>query len=476
MRKKNKFEPIIIPGLEITDAAAEGKAIARHDNLVIFLTNAVPGDVADVQIFKKKKNYSEGKAIRFSKLSEKRCEPFCSHFGMCGGCKWQHMQYKFQLEYKQKQVSDSFERIAKAHVQEIQPIIPSTKQQQYRNKLEFTFSDYRWLTDEDMQSVDKNQMNMNGLGFHIAQHFDRVLDIETCYLQAEPMNALRNEVKKFCLEHSFTFYNPRKHEGFMRNMLVRNTSLGEWMVIVVFGENHETQQQSLLNHIKECFPMIDSLMYVVNTKMNDTISDLPIELYHGKDFITEQLENLKFRIGPVSFFQTNSMQALTMYNLVKEFAQISKNDVVYDLYTGTGTIANFVASDAKKVVGVEYIPSAVEDAKLNSVLNHIENTQFYSGDLAKIFTDEFIAANEKPSVIITDPPRSGMHPLVVEQLLKIEPQRIVYVSCNPATQARDCALLAEKYVMKKIQPIDMFPHTHHVENICLMELKEFPKE
>ena len=471
MRRKRPFERIVISNIEITEAAAEGKALARHDNMVIFVDNAVPGDVCDVQVTRNKKSFMEGKAIHFHKLSDKRTPPFCEHFGLCGGCKWQHMQYKHQLFYKQKQVSDNFERIAKVEMPGINPIIASEYETHYRNKLEFTFSDYRWLTHEDMRSPERDSMNMNALGFHIARHFDRVLDINNCYLQDEPCNLLRNSVKDFCLQKGFTFHNPRRHTGFLRNLLIRNTTLNETMAIMVFGEEHEEHQKQVLDHILQTYPALTSLMYVVNTKMNDIISDLDIQCYHGQDYITEQLGDLQFRIGPVSFFQTNSRQALRMYNIVKDFAQITPDKIVYDLYTGTGTIATFIAREAKKVVGIEYVAAAVDDAHINAALNHITNITFVAGDMAKILTDDFMALHGKPDIIITDPPRNGMHAAVVEQILKASPERIVYVSCNPATQARDVALLGEQYAIKAIQPLDMFPHTHHVENIVLLERK-----
>jgi 23S rRNA (uracil1939-C5)-methyltransferase len=469
MRRKKPFERITLENIEITEAAAEGKALASYENMVIFVSNAVPGDICDIQVTRNKKSFMEGRAIAFHKLSDKRAKPFCEHFGLCGGCKWQHMQYEHQLFYKQKQVVDNFERIAKVEIPKINDIIASEFQTEYRNKLEYTFSDYRWLTEEDMKSPDRESMNMNALGFHIAQHFDRVLDLNKCYLQAEPSNLIRNSVKAFAIEQGFTFYNPRRHTGFLRNLLFRNTTLGETMSIVVFGEPNEEHQKQVLDHILQTYPSLTSLMYVVNTKLNDTISDLEILLYKGQDFITEQLGELKFRIGPVSFFQTNSRQALKMYDLVKEFAQIDSDDVVYDLYTGTGTIANYLARQAKQVIGIEYVASAVEDAKINSELNGITNTTFVAGDMAKILNPDFFGLHGKPDIIITDPPRNGMHPDVVEQILQASPRLVVYVSCNPATQARDIALMGEQYKVMAIQPLDMFPHTHHVENIVLLE-------
>jgi len=471
MRKKQRTERIVLNEIEITDAGSEGKAIARHENKVIFVVNAVPGDIADVQITRNKKDFMEGKAINFHKLSDKRAEPFCEHFGLCGGCKWQHMQYQYQLFYKQKQVVDNFTRIGKVEMPEINSILASERETCYRNKLEYTFSDYRWLTHEDMKPENREKMNMNALGFHIAQHFDRVLDITKCYLQDEPSNLIRNAVKDFCIEQGLTFYNPRHHTGYMRNLLVRNTTLDETMVIVVFGEDEPENQKLVLDHILKVYPALTSLVYVINTKHNDIISDLEIQCYYGNPYITEQLGELKFRVGPVSFFQTNSRQAKKMYDIVKQFARITPDKTVYDLYTGTGSIANYVAADAKKVVGIEYVPAAVEDARINSVLNDITNTEFVAGDMAKILNADFMTEHGRPDIIITDPPRNGMHPDVVEQLLLAAPERIVYVSCNPATQARDLALISELYKLTAVQPLDMFPHTHHVENITLLEKK-----
>jgi len=469
---KKNFAPQIIQEVEITDAGAEGKAIGRADNKVVFVDNAVPGDVADILIHRKKKSFMEGKAVAFQHLSEKRTTPFCPHFGVCGGCKWQHMHYEHQLFYKQKQVADNFTRIGHIEIPEIMPIIASPLQTHYRNKLEYTFSDYRWLTDEDMKSQSRSTMNMNALGFHIPRHFDRVLDIESCFLQDEPGNMIRNSLRQFCVLQGYTFYNPRTHSGFLRNIIIRNTTLGEWMVIMVFGEEDDANQKRVLDHILETFPTLTSLMYVVNTKHNDTISDLDIQTYKGLPYITERLGALNFRIGPVSFFQTNSYQAVQMYKLVKEFSADYQGKTIYDLYTGTGTIANFISQGAEKIVGIEYIPSAIEDAKINSALNNINNTCFVAGDIAKTLNDDFVSQYGAPDIIISDPPRSGMHPGVVGQIIKIRPERIVYVSCNPATQARDIAMLVNAYKIDAIQPLDMFPHTHHVENVVLLIKKD----
>lgn len=473
MRKgKKNFTPQTLQEVEIIDAGAEGKAVGRKDNMVVFVANAVPGDIADIMIIRKKKSFLEGKAVSFLKYSDKRTDPFCKHFGTCGGCKWQNMAYEHQLYYKQKQVADNFIRIAHLEIPVISPIIASPQQTLYRNKLEYTFSDYRWLTDEGMKAENKDRFNMNALGFHIAQHFDRVLDIEHCGLQAEPTNLIRNKLKDFCIAQGYSFYNPRRHTGFLRNIIIRNTVHGETMVIMVFGEERKEDQKKVLEKILDIHPSLTSLMYVVNTKHNDTVSDLDIQLYYGSPYITEKLGALIFRIGPVSFFQTNSRQALQMYNKIKEFAGDTSGKTIYDLYTGTGTIANFIAEGAHKVVGIEYIPSAIADAKINSELNRIGNTCFIAGDIAKTLTSEFTLQYGKPDIVITDPPRSGMHPAVVEQLASIRPERIVYVSCNPATQARDISMLANQYTIKAIQPFDMFPHTHHVENITLLELRK----
>jgi len=469
-RTKKNYTPQVLQAVEISDAGAEGKAIGKTENLVIFVDDAIPGDIVDIQLTRKKKSFAEGKAIHFHHLSDKRTEPFCKHFGMCGGCKWQHMKYEHQLLSKQKQIADNFTRIAHITIPEIRPILASPLQTAYRNKLEYTFSDYRWLTEEDMQSDSRDTINMNALGFHIPRHFDRVLDIETCYLQDEPTNLIRNRLKEFCITNGLTFYNPRRHTGFLRNLLIRNSTLGETMAIVVFGEENEKNQNKVLDYVLEVFPALTSLMYVVNTKNNDIINDLEIQCYRGKPYIEEVLGRLRFRIGPVSFFQTNSRQALNMYNIIREFAGDTRGKTIYDLYTGTGTIANFVASEALKVIGIEYIESAIDDAKINSEINNIGNTCFIAGDIAKTLNTEFVEQHGKPGIIITDPPRSGMHPAVVDQILQIKPERIVYVSCNPATQARDLSSLCTQYQLKAIQPVDMFPHTHHVENVVLLEL------
>ncbi|MEO8150847.1 MAG: 23S rRNA (uracil(1939)-C(5))-methyltransferase RlmD [Bacteroidia bacterium] len=459
----------VIENLQVIDIADEGRAVAKHEQMVVFIDAAVPGDVADVEIYKQKKSYAEGRIIKLVKPSEHRTEPFCSHFGVCGGCKWQYMDYKMQLHYKQKQVSEAMKRIAKIENPVLSPIIGSVNETFYRNKLEFTFSNKRWLTVDDMKK-GVNDLEP-ALGYHIPGRYDKVLPIEKCYLQDDLSNQIRNFVFQYCMKNNFTFFDLKKQEGMMRNMIIRNTTLGEWMVIMIFKEDDKGKRESLLNALKENFPQITSLMYNINQKRNDSIYDLDFTLHSGKPFITEQMEDLKFRIGPKSFFQTNSIQALELYKVARDYAQLTGEEIVYDLYTGTGTIANFVARNASKVVGVEYVAEAIEDAKINSQENNISNTSFYAGDMKDMLTTSFYETNGYPDVIITDPPRAGMHEKVVAMLNQSNAKRIVYVSCNAATQARDLALMAEKYVVTKIQPVDMFPHTHHVENVVLLELK-----
>jgi len=462
----------------ILDAGAEGKAVARVNEMVIFVPFVVPGDIVDIQVVSKRKSYSEGRAVKFHTFSELRVEPFCSHFGTCGGCRWQNMSYKQQLTYKQKQVFDHFTRIGKFEFPEIQPIFPSELETGYRNKLEFTFSDRRWLDAVDM-ALPADERQVKALGFHIPQLFDRVLDIEHCYHQPEPSNEIRLAIRDFTIKKNWAFYNPRNHEGFMRNVILRNTLAGEWMVIVVFAYEANEEISDMMNFLQQTFPQITSLMYVINTKHNDVITDQEILLWNGLPYITETMpspiqsnEPLSFRIGPVSFYQTNPLQAYNLYKTTFDFADFKGNELVYDLYCGTGTITNFVAPYVKKAVGVEYVEKAIEDAHINSQLNRIKNTVFYAGDLAKVLTPDFVIQNGKPDIIITDPPRSGMHEDVIKQLLQIEPSKIIYVSCNPATQARDISLMIEKYKVQKIQPVDMFPHTHHVENVVLLTLRD----
>ena len=453
----------------ITDVAAEGKAIARVNDLVIFVPFVAPGDVVDIQLTRKKNSYAEGKAIRFHEYSDKRAEPFCEHFGVCGGCKWQHLRYEEQLRYKQKQVYDNLARIGKVEIEEKLPILGSEHTTFYRNKLEFTFSDKRWLTEEKVQSGDSfNQMN--ALGFHIPGMFDKVLDIRKCWLQDDISNRIRLAVKEYCLSHEgYPFFDLRNQEGLMRNLMIRTASTGDLMVVVIFFREDERRREALLSYIAERFPEITSLMYVINGKCNDTIMDQEVIVFKGKDHIIEEMEGLRFKVGPKSFFQTNSEQAYNLYKVAREFAGLTGNELVYDLYTGTGTIANFIARQAKRVIGIEYVPEAIEDAKVNAALNHIENTLFFAGDMKDILTKDFIDAHGRPDVIITDPPRAGMHDDVIRTILAAEPRRIVYVSCNPATQARDLSALSERYAVRKARPVDMFPHTHHVENVTLLE-------
>ena len=467
-RKKADYP--LLEGLEITTLAAEGKAMGRWNEQVVFVPMTVPGDVVDVQIRTKRRRYMEGYVVRYVRRSPLRVEPFCEHFGVCGGCKWQNLPYDEQLRFKREQVRDQLTRIGKVELPEIAPCLGSARTQFYRNKLEFTFADRRWLTYEEVASGAELDASP-AVGFHIPGMFDKVLDIHRCWLQPEPSNAIRLEAKRFCVEHGYTFHNAREHSGLMRNMIIRTASTGEVMVIVVFGQEDMPRIEALLDHLAAAFPAITSLFYVVNTKWNDSLADLTPVLYRGKDHIIEEMEGLQFKVGPKSFYQTNSEQAYNLYKVAREFAGLTGNEMVYDLYTGTGTIANFVSRQAKKVIGIEYVPEAIEDAKVNSALNHIENTLFYAGDMKDILTQDFINQHGRPDVIITDPPRAGMHDDVINTILFAEPERIVYVSCNPATQARDLSLLSVKYSVKKVRPVDMFPHTHHVENVVLLEKK-----
>lgn len=466
MARKNKR--IVLEDLEVIDAGAKGKAVAKApDGRVVFIDNAVPGDVVTVQTFKKKKAFYEGSAISFSKYSEKRVEPVCPHFGTCGGCKWQDMGYEHQLFFKQKEIEQNLKRIGKVELPDIQPILGSEKQYFYRNKMEFSFSDNKWLTLEQIKS-DKIIENRNALGFHIPGMWDKILDLEICYLQADPSNAIRDFVKAKAEELNLTFFNTRKQEGFLRTLMIRTSSTGEIMVLLQFFHEDEENRNMLLNAIVEAFPQITSLLYVINSKGNDTLYDQEIELFHGRDHIFEEMEGLKFKINAKSFYQTNSEQAYELYKITRDFAGLTGNELVYDLYTGTGTIAQFVAKKAKKVIGVEAVPDAISAAKENAKLNNIENVEFYVGDMKKVFNEEFITAHGDPDIVITDPPRDGMHGDVVAQLLNLGADKIVYVSCNSATQARDLALLDAKYKVTKVQPVDMFPQTHHVENVVLL--------
>ena len=467
MARKRKELPLLESVL-ITDVAAEGKAIAKVDGLAVFVPYAVPGDVVDLQLTRKKNSYAEGRVVRFEKYSENRTTPFCSHFGVCGGCKWQQLPYSEQLKYKQKQVQDNLVRIGKIELPEITPILGAPKDTFYRNKLEFTFSNKRWLTEEEISS-DREFNQMNALGFHIPGMFDKVLDIDKCWLMDDLSNQIRNSIRTFSLEQGYSFFDLRNQEGLMRTLMIRNSSIGEWMVIVVFYEDDVEKRGRLLEHVATQFPQITSLLYIINQKANDTITDQEVLVWKGRDHIIEEMEGLRFRIGPKSFYQTNSEQAYHLYEVARSFAQLTGDERVYDLYTGTGTIANFVARNAKEVIGIEYVEEAIADAKVNSAINQIENTRFYAGDMKDVLTAEFIEAHGRPDVIITDPPRAGMHEDVVNAILLAEPERIVYVSCNPATQARDLNLLDSKYRVTRVQPVDMFPHTHHVENVVLLE-------
>jgi len=461
----------IIENIRITDIGSEGKSIAKSDGQVIFVTKALPGDLVDLRITRKKKNYMEGLPIRFHELSDMRVKPFCKHFDLCGGCKWQDLPYEEQLKYKQKQVTDNFERIGKVDIPEVQNIIPSKNTRYYRNKLEYTFSNFRWLTKEEMDKP-KETKDLYGVGFHIPGRWDKIVDVEHCHLQKEPSNAIRNEIRDFALKNEYTFFDLRKQEGFLRNLIIRTSTTNELMVIVVFFYEDEEKRENLMNHIAEQFPQITSLMYMINPKANDSIYDIEARLFKGRDHIFEQMEGLKFKLGPKSFYQTNSEQAYELYKLVREYASLGGKELIYDLYTGTGTIANFLAHQARKVIGVESVPEAIEDAKVNSRLNGINNTVFVTGDMKDIIDENFMSEYGKPEVIITDPPRAGMHKNVVKNILHALPRKIVYVSCNPATQSRDINLLSEHYKVERIQPVDMFPHTYHVENIALLKLKQ----
>jgi 23S rRNA (uracil1939-C5)-methyltransferase len=468
MRKKQKPN-VIIKNLHITEAGSEGVCIGKYEEKVVFVPYVVPGDIIDAQVVKKKKSYYQAKAINIHSFSSDRVTPKCKHFGLCGGCKWQNMNYELQLHYKRKQVIDNFQRIGKFDFPEVNPIIASDLIFAYRNKVEYTFSNRKWLHKEEMSDADAGLIDTNGLGFHLPGMFDKILDIDHCDLHNDLGNDVRDAIKKYAVKHKLSFWNARSQTGLLRNLIIRTSTNGDVMLILVLTE-FETQAQQLLSFIGERFPSITSILYVENTKMNDSITDLTPKVYHGNDFLIEQMGELKFKVAPLAFYQTNAGQALKLYETTMRLAAINDTQTVYDLYTGTGTIALFVAKNAKRVTGIEYVESAIESAVENAKLNHIENARFFAGDIAKIFTDEFIVHNGIPDVVITDPPRAGMHPKVIDQLLKIMPRRIVYVSCNPATQARDIALLAHRYVVKEVQPVDMFPHTHHVENVALLEV------
>ena len=468
MARKNT-DKVVFHQIKVLDAGAKGVSVAKApDGKVIFIPNVVPGDVVDVQTFKKRKAFYEGKAVKFHEFSEHRIEPICEHFGVCGGCKWQNMKYSQQLFYKQNEVKNHLQRIGKIELPEFEPILGSEKQFFYRNKMEFSFSNSRWLTEKEIESTE-DLGNRNALGFHIPKMWDKILDINKCHLQEDPSNAIRNEIRAFANANGLTFFNPRAHEGLLRTLMLRTASTGEIMVLIQFFEDDKANRELILDHIYDKFPQITSLQFVVNNKANDTLYDTNIQLYKGRDYILEEMEGLKFSINAKSFYQTNSDQAYELYKITRDFAGLTGAETVYDLYTGTGTIAQFVSKKAKKVIGVESVPEAISDAKANAKRNEITNCEFFVGDMKVVFNESFIAQHGKPDVIITDPPRDGMHKDVIEQILKIEPQKVVYVSCNSATQARALALMDEKYKVTRVRPVDMFPQTHHVENVVLLE-------
>lgn len=464
--KKN----ILVENAEIIDISSEGKSVAKVDGMVIFTEGGVPGDIADIMIHRKKNNYAEGKVIHLHRTSDNRVNPKCEHFGVCGGCKWQNMNYSTQLKFKEKTVYDALTRIGHLEITNMLPICGSQNVYFYRNKLDFSFSDKKWLTNDEIKS-GANIDNRNGLGFHIPGMFDKVLDISNCYLQAEPSNSIRQSVKRYAHEHQLEFFNIRDKGGLLRTLLIRTTSIGETMVLLAFFSQQKENINALLEFLKQEFPQITSLQYTINPKANDTIHDLEIVTYSGRDHIFEEMEGLKFKISAKSFYQTNSEQAYELYKITREFAGLTGQENVYDLYTGTGTIANFIARQAKQVIGIEYVEDAIKDAKVNSEINHITNTVFYAGDMKDVLNDALIEKHGKPDIIITDPPRAGMHEDVVKTILNAAPEKIVYVSCNPATQARDLAMMTEKYSIAKIQPVDMFPQTAHVENVVLLVKK-----
>ncbi|MGF1555831.1 23S rRNA (uracil(1939)-C(5))-methyltransferase RlmD [Paucihalobacter sp.] len=470
MSRKQKNQ--VFTHVEVIDAGAKGKSVAKSpDGRVIFLSNAIPGDVVDIQTLKKRSSYYEGKAINFHTYSAKRTKPECQHFGVCGGCKWQHMDYTFQLEYKQKEVENNLIRIGHLDWDETLPILSCESPYFYRNKMEFSFSDSRWLTVDEFQS-DGDLVDRNALGFHIPGMWDKILDIKKCWLQADPSNAIRNAVKQFAVENNLEFFNTRQQTGFLRTLMIRTSSTGDVMVLIQFFKEDQNNREKLLDFVHAQFPEITSLLYVINSKANDTLYDQEIICYKGQDHIFEEMEGLQFKINAKSFYQTNSQQAYELYKVTRDFANLSGDELVYDLYTGAGTIAQFVAKKAKKVIGVEAVPDAIEAAKANAQLNGISNVEFYVGDMKSVFNESFINHHGKPEVIITDPPRDGMHKDVVQQILNIMPDRIVYVSCNSATQARDIALMNDFYKIEKVQPVDMFPQTHHVENVVLLTRRQ----
>ena len=467
-RKKKEFP--LLEQIKITAVAAEGKALARVNDLVVFVPYVVPGDVVDLKIRRKKHSYAEAEAVKFHEYSSERAVPFCKHYGVCGGCKWQCLAYEHQLKYKQQQVVDALTRIGKVQLPDVTPILGSEQTQCYRNKLEFTFSDKRWLTREEVEQ-DVKYDNMSALGFHIPDAFDKVLDIQECALMEPLNNKIRNGIRDFAISEGVPFYNLRSQTGVLRNIMLRTSTTGEVMLLVqarVGSDEDNAMLMKVMAYCAEAFPEVTSLLYVINNKCNDTFGDLEVYTYKGTDFIYEQMEGLKFKVGPKSFYQTNSRQAYNLYKIARDFAALTGNEIVYDLYTGTGTIANFVARRCKSVVGIEYVPEAIEDAKVNAAINGHENMLFYAGDMKDVLTRDFIEAHGRPDVMITDPPRAGMHTDVIDAMLFAAPKRIVYVSCNPATQARDLALLDNEYKVMAVQPVDMFPHTHHVENVVLL--------
>ena len=470
---RKKTDKVIFENITVLDAGAKGVSVAKApEGQIIFIPNVVPGDVIDVQTLKKRKSYFEGRAIKFHSYSENRVKPVCEHFGSCGGCKWQNMKYEQQLFYKNQEVQNNLKRIGKIELPDFEPILGSKNQFFYRNKMEFGFSDTRWLTEKEIQSEDTTLSKKPALGFHIPRMWDKILNIETCHLQADPSNAIRNGVRDFAIKNEISFFNARNHTGLLRTLMIRTTSIGEIMILVQFFADNKKQRELVMNYLKDTFTEITSLQYVINGKPNDTIYDQDIILYNGRDYILEEMEGLQFSINAKSFYQTNSQQAFELYLITRDFAGLTGNEVVYDLYTGTGTIAQFVSQKAKKVIGVEAVPEAIADAKENAKRNKITNCEFYVGDMKNVFNDDFIAQHGQPDVIITDPPRDGMHKDVVEQLLKIGADKIVYVSCNSATQARDLALMNEQYKVTRVRPVDMFPQTHHVENVVLLEKRQ----
>jgi 23S rRNA (uracil1939-C5)-methyltransferase len=457
----------LLEKVRITDIGAEGNALARVDNLVVFVPMLIPGDVVDIRVIRKRKKYLEGRVVKFHEYSADRIDARCIYFGTCGGCRWQHLPYPLQLKYKEKQVCDNLKRIGKIDLPAISPIIGSAEEYLYRNKLEYTFSDKRWYTSEEVKSGITFEKEP-ALGFHIPGLYDKVLDIEECHLQPEPSNSIKNSVRKYAIENGLSFFDLKEQKGFLRNIVIRNALDGSVMVVLVFFHEDEAKRKGLMDFLAAAYPAITSLHYIINTKKNASLGDQDPVLYRGSDHLTEEMDGLKFRIGAKSFYQTNTRQAIVLYRIARDFAGLTGREVVYDLYTGTGTIANYVAGSAQKVIGIEYVDEAVKDARINSGINNITNTLFFSGDMKDVLTEKFVEENGAPDVIITDPPRAGMHEGVVKAIIHAKPEKVVYVSCNPSTQARDILLMSQDYVVERVQPVDMFPHTHHVENVVLM--------